>query len=154
MPKKIVETAHLIERVKENPENYPICLNMACGKRERCLHALETTDERMKCVIVTCVNPLTCGGEDGCPEFRDRDARAQYAFGMKKIARMMKSHGVYQAFVRRCLCHFCRTVFYDMHAGHRIIYPHEQLVILGCATALGVQLPADSFDQMVETVAW
>lgn len=150
MPKKVIETSHLIESVKEKPVNYPICIRMDCERRDLCLHALETTRERMMCPIITCVNPLICSKEDDCRQFRHKDAKTMYAFGMRSIVRAMKREELYKAFKSACMRHFCRTVYYDMLAGHRIIYPQEQKVILDCAAGLGIQLPPDSFDQMVE----
>ena len=154
MPKKITETAHLIERVKEKPTNYPICMHMGCQKRDLCLHALETNLERMMRPIITCVNPLTYSDEDVCEQFRDKDAKSMYAFGMKDIARTLKHLDLYKAFKSACMRHFCRTVYYDILAGHRIIYPQEQKVILDCAAKLGVHLSPNSFDQTVETTGW
>lgn len=154
MPKKVIETSHLIERVKGKPANYPICLHMDCPKRDKCLHALETTPEHMVYPIVTCVNPLKCKKEGDCTQFRDKDAKTKYAFGMKNIAWAMKHKDVYKAFKSACMRHFCRTVYYDMLAGHRIIYFHEQKIILDCAARLGVQLSPNSFDRMVEATEW
>ena len=154
MSKRTVEISHLMERVKEKPVNYPVCISMTCGRRESCLHALETTAEGLECPVITCINPLKYRGKDGCSEYRDKDAKWQYAFGMKCIAHMLKRLGVYQDFMEKCMRHFCRTVYYDMHAGNRIIYPHEQQLILGCAAEVGVDLPADSFDRMEDAKAW
>lgn len=154
MPKKIVETSHLMERVKEKPLNYPICMHNECARRDKCLHALETTPERMAHPIITCVNPLNYSDKDDCKEFRDKDAKTMFAFGMKGIASILKQNDQYKKFLSACMDHFCRTVYYDMQAGHRIIYPQEQKVILDCAAKLGVHLPANSFDQMVETMGW
>lgn len=154
MPKRIVDIPCQEARVKEKPADYPICLYMDCSKRERCLHALETTAERLECTIVMCVNPRICSDEAGCREFRDMDARVYFAFGMRGIAEAMKKRGLYKAFMNGCMHHFCRTVYYDMVAGLRSVSPREQQVILTIAAGLGVQLDADSFDRMVETVAW
>ena len=143
-----------MERVKEKPQNYPICMHMGCTRRDKCLHALETTTEGLLRPIITCVNPLTYSDKDDCKEFRDKDAKTTYAFGMKNIAYTMKQHDLYKAFQSACMRHFCRTIFYDMQAGHRIIYPKEQKIILDCAAKLGIQLSASSFDRMVETTGW
>ena len=149
-----METSHLIQRLKEKPLNYPICLHLGCTKRDRCLHALETSPEHLTNPVVTCVNPLTYSDNDDCKQFRDKDAKTTYAFGMKNIAYTLKRKDVYKAFKSACLHCFCRTVYYDMLAGHRIIYPREQQVILDCAARLGIQLPPDSFDQMVKATGW
>lgn len=154
MPKKIVENSHLLERVKEKPRNYPICLYMGCTKRDKCLHALETSQEHLTRPIITCVNPLTYSDKEDCKQFRDKDDKTMYAFGMKNIAYTMKQHDLYKAFKSACMHHFCRTIYYDMMAGQHIIYPVEQKIILDIVAQLGIHLPANSFDQMVEATGW
>lgn len=154
MSKRIIEISRLMERVKEKPVNYPICFSTTCGKRESCLHALETTTEGLECPAIMCINPLKYSGKDGCSEYRDKDAKAYFAVGIRGIAQTLKRQGVYKDFVQRCMRYFCRTVYYDMYAGQRVIAPHEQQLILGCAAELGVDLSVDSFDRIMEAKAW
>lgn len=154
MPKKQIDTHRLIEKLGEKPSNYPICLHLGCEHRDRCLHALESTEARMKSQIITCVNPHEYSDGRVCGAFRDRDAKARFALGMRRITSTMKCYDLYRPFKQACQRHFCRTIYYDMVAGHRIIHPTDQRVILQCAAQLGVYLPPDSFDHMVEATQW
>lgn len=155
MNKNVNNSAHLLERVKEKPENYPICLHLGCEKRSQCLRALETTEEQMRHSIITCVNPLEYkNGGASCPQFRDKEAKCLYALGMRRIVATMKRHGLYKAFMNRCMSLFCHTIYYEVVAGHRVIKPDEQRAILGWTAELGVPLSADSFDLVVECTRW
>ena len=145
----------LIERVLEKPYDYAICLNAeSCPKRERCLHALETTASKCSAQIIRCVNPQLYADGKECAQFRDKDAKCRYAFGFTRQSERMKAMGKYKEFMTACQKWFCRTVYYDMRAGNRTITPDEQRIIIGCAEKVGVHFPANAFDRMVETTDW
>lgn len=140
--------------INQTPPNYPVCLNMECTKRDRCLHALSTGEQHLAASSVICINPLRYSGSQPCSEYRDKDAIARYAFGMKGLANSLKIQHLYRSFMAECRKHYCRTVFYDMYAGKRTITPEDQSVLLSCARSIGATLSDDCFDEVVEGTAW
>ena len=148
------KTNSLIAKVTAKPENYPICLHMECTWRQRCLHALATTEERIQQPYITCVNPREYADGRVCKQLRDKDAKCIYALGMTRIVAVMKVHRLYAAFKERCIERFKHTPYYERVEAQRLILPDEQQAIIRMAADLGVQLPSNAFDQMIETTAW
>lgn len=145
----------LMRNLMEKPLHYPICLNwQTCKNRTRCLHALETTEAKCQAPTIYSVNPQLYDPEQGCTQFRDKDAKHSYAFGFTRMAERIKATGRYQQFSSLCQKHFSRTLFFDMRAGNRAISPAEQQIIIQCAAQAGISFPAKGFDKMVETTKW
>lgn len=144
----------IINRLAAKPADYPICMNTECRNRNTCRHALETTEQKMQEPVIRCINPLVYADGAECPQYRHKDATCHYAFGMRTLAERLKSAGRYRLFMNECLKHFCRTVYYDMYAGVRVISPEEQDCIVECAKTVGADIPPQPFDDYAEFPLW
>lgn len=145
----------LMKRISEKPFDYPICMNwQKCPKRERCLHAQETTAEKCRWQVVHCINPLLYAEGKDCVQFRDKDEKCRYAFGFTRQAERLKARGKYKEFMALCQRYFCRTVFFEMRSGQKALSPGDQQYIIRCAAEVGYAFPEDGFDQMIEVTKW
>lgn len=154
MARIIPTKEEVINRLAAKPANYPICMNTECRNRNTCLHALETTEQKMQAAVITCINPRMYADGTECTQYRPSGSTCHYAFGMRTLAERLKSEGRYRLFMNECLKHFCRTVYYDMYAGMRVISPEEQDCIVECARAVGTDVPSHPFDEYAEVPLW
>lgn len=144
----------IVRRLATKPSNYPICMNTECRNRNTCLHAFETTEQKTQTIVITCINPKMYAEGTECTKYRHSGSTCHYAFGMRTLAERLKSKGKNHLFMNECLKHFCRTVYYDIYAGIRVISPEEQDCIMDCVKAVGTDIPSHPFDEYAEVPLW
>lgn len=142
----------VISKMQLPPENYAYCVQAACPLSHNCLHSTllrESGDKH----YVRVINPVNQYIASECPDFQPSDTMATYALGFSyRVSRMNLDEK--SRFQSRCMHYFCKTVFYDMRSGKRIISPKEQLLIIKAAEEEGILFAPTDFDRTFEAPEW
>lgn len=140
-----------IERFFEKPQHYTYCLKEGCPKAGSCLHKLwfeEVRESRHKFEVYnTAMQEVT--SEEGCSHYIGEGRTRWLAWGFTgQVSRMPAD--VKKRFQAECMHWACKTIYYDMRSGKRMLTPEEQSTICHCAQKAGWHFPATGFDQMEE----
>lgn len=142
----------VISKMQLPPENYAYCVQTSCPLSQNCLHSTllrESGDKH----YVRVINPVNQHIASECPDFQPSDTMATYALGFSyRVSRMNLDEK--SRFQSRCMNYFCKTVFYDMRSGKRIISPKEQLFIIKAAEEEGILFAPTDFDHTFEAPEW
>ena len=137
------------------PLGYAFCLEKNCVQGEKCLRSTKfkefcAQEHRSSFCIV---NPEDCNPQQkNCINFRSAEP-APYAFGFtneyQKMNLIQKD-----AFKHLMIGHFCKTLYYDMKRGDRIITPEEQKTIISLAKKAEYNFPPNGFDRIHLLPGW
>lgn len=151
--KQLTEKARLVQRMQQEPYDYKCCVNEACTCKQECLHYLAY--QKSGGFFLKVLNPrrIACHGTGGCDFFADATRSATYALGFSLfVSRLNKDEK--ERFQRRCMQAFCKSVYYEMRAGKRIIMPWEQDILLEAARREGIEVEGQLFDETFEAPRW
>lgn len=155
--KKIITAARLERSVKEmckKPVQYVYCLKENCSQAQECLHKVFFEKPKESHHVITVFNPYLQQHEDGkCPDFKVMGETKKIAVGFTaQVARM--DDETLKRFQAECMKTLCKSVYYDMRAGKRLLLPEDQLFFRNCAARVGWNFPADGFDKMHTVPSW
>lgn len=138
------------DRYFQKPEHYIYCLKEGCPKANSCLHKLWFENVRKGHqkfeVYNTELQEVT---SEGCRHYICDGRTRWLAWGFTgQVSRMPTV--VKKRFQSECMRWVCKTIYYDMRSGKRMLTPTEQSSIRQCAQKVGWHFPANGFDQMIE----
>lgn len=141
-----------LENMRTKPWKYVYCLKENCPKAETCHHKLFFEGHKDRDTVIEVLNPyLQTDGE--CPHYRTPGCKKTMAVGfMRQVCRM--NADMLKKFQSACMRAFCKTVYYEMRAGNRLLSPGEQSTIRSCAEKVGWNFPENGFDHMYEVPVW
>lgn len=153
--KKKVYKVNLIEKTREVPHRYALCVKSACPVASVCLrHKLYEENVGRSATIVV-VNPKenVLGADGKCCHFADGVHPATYALGFLHFVNGL-SRDQKKRFQGRCLQSIGKTVYYEMRASERVITPEWQAFLLRVAEQEDIPVPRCFFDSTFEAPAW
>lgn len=141
-----------LKNMRTKPTKYVYCLKENCPQADTCLHKLFFAEHKDKDTIIEVLNPyLQKDGE--CQHYRTLGRKQTVAVGfMGQVCRMDTE--TRRKFQSACMKNICKTVYYEMRAGHRLLSPGEQLYIRRCAQEVNWDFPENGFDHMHEVPVW
>lgn len=145
----------LVRKMQQEPHDYAYCVREDCKHRHECLHYLQYERSGDKLFFFRTINPFKTKpyGEEKCNFFADATRQCTYAIGFGRFVSQLNLDEK-QRFQSRCKHSFCKTVYYDMRAGKRILYPWDQDIIREAAEHEHIAFPKDAFDYTFQAPAW
>lgn len=141
-----------LEAMRTKPLKYVYCLKENCPQAETCLHKLFFEGHKDKDRVIEVLNPYL-QSEGNCVHYKTLGCTQMMAVGfMGQVCRMDDT--TRKKFQSVCMKDICKTVYYEMRAGNRLLSPSDQSYIRKCATKVGWNFPANGFDQMYEVPVW
>lgn len=141
-----------ISKMQLIPANYAYCVQTGCPRSHNCLRSTllhESGDKH----YIRIINPTNQHIAPECSDYRPSDTKATYALGFsRRISRMNLDEK--SRFQNRCMLYFCKTVFYEMRSGKRIISPKEQQLIIQAAEEENIIFAPTDFDHTFEAPEW
>lgn len=153
--KKKVYKNELIEKVQKMPHRYALCVKSDCPVASQCLRHMLYKENDGKDATIEVVNPM-CMVQDAvgrCNFFADGVHQATYALGFLRFVSGL-TYRQKVMFQKRCLESMCKTVYYEMRAGQRVITPSWQTFLLRVARQEGIPVPSHFFDCTFKAPAW
>lgn len=154
MSRKALTREELLkQKMQQEPHGYKCCVKEECGCRQECLHYLfyKKNDD----FFLSVINPkkIVAFGTEKCNFFADATRPTTYALGFVGFVNRLNKDEK-DRFQRRCMRSFCKSVFYEMRAGNRVIMPWEQDALREAAEHEGIKVTGQFFDETFEAPAW
>lgn len=141
-----------LENMRTKPSKYVYCLKENCPLADTCLHKLFFEGHKDKDRVIEVLNPYLQKDGD-CMYYNTLGRKKMMAVGfMRQVCRM--DDATLKKFQSACMKIFCKSVYYEMRAGNRLLSPGEQSYIRECATKVGWNFPETGFDRMYEVPVW
>lgn len=143
-----------IKDMQNRPFDYVYCLRENCPQASECLHKKFYEEVKDKRVVISVYNPQYQQHQEGqCPNYKVKGETMQVAVGFThQVAKMDAS--MLKAFQRECMKVYCKSVYYEMRAGNRLLSPSDQQCIRNCAAKVGWIFPENGFDRMRTVPSW
>lgn len=141
-----------LEAMRTKPLKYVYCLKENCTQADTCLHKLFLEGHKDKDRVIEVLNPyLQKDGE--CQYYNTLGRKQIVAVGFMGQVSHMDTE-TRKKFQSECMKGICKTVYYEMRAGNRLLSPTSQSYIRECATKVGWNFPKNGFDRMYEVPVW
>lgn len=150
--KKVLNTEEMIAMTQSKPFGYALCVKEDCPQKGQCLRYQQYQKDNGKSRMINIINPLTIASTP-CKMFSDASKPGKYAIGMYRIVLRLNPDQKAR-FQDRCMRSFCKTVFYEMRGGQRVITPMEMSLIIKAGQAEGITICEEDFDITFEAPAW
>lgn len=154
MGKKVLTREELLrQKMQQEPHGYKCCVKEECECKQTCLHYLFYMKNND--FFIDVVNPkrIAAFGTEKCNFFADATRPSTYALGFARFVNRLNKDEK-DRFQRRCMRLFCKSVYYEMRAGNRVIMPREQNVLREAAEQEGIAVPGQFFDETFEAPGW
>lgn len=152
--RQLTDTELLMSKLQQEPHDYACCVNEDCQSKSQCLRYLQYQAKGRE-FFLRIINPRVAQhiGNTKCNMYADATHPGTYAVGFERFVRRLNPDEKLR-FQCRCMHHFCKTVYYNMRAGKRIIYPWEQDTIRDAARKEGIDFPEHGWDHEFQAPAW
>lgn len=143
-----------VKEMRKKPVQYVYCLKEDCEHAKECLHKLFFEVPKASYQVITVYNPYLQQQEEGeCPHLKVAGETMKMAVGFTaQVGRMNPE--ILKQFQKECMKEYCKSVYYDMRAGKRLLSPGDQEYIRGCAAKVGWDFPENGFDKMYTVPSW
>lgn len=143
----------LIQKIKEEPYHYPLCVKTDCPLKERCLHHTCIRENHANDPFLQVMNNLENDTSKGCSRFADTAKMVHYALGFSRFVRSLNPDEKMR-FQNRCMRNYSKSLYYEMRGSKRIIYPWEQKELRDLARKEKINFPENGFDHIIPAPDW
>ena len=143
-----------LENLNRKPYNYTYCLKDDCPLAATCKHKVFYEQEGKEKYVISVFNPLVHHPEgDTCRHYVGMNETEIMARGFEHFVSCLDDE-TKKKFQRVCMNNFCKSVYYDLRAGNRLIYPAEQSLLMSYASKVGATLTTSGFDRTYIVPKW
>lgn len=143
----------LMKKIQDEPYNYPLCVKQDCPMKEQCLHHTCIKANHAKTPFLNIYNNLDEDISKGCSRFANSTKPVVYALGFERFVRRLNLDEKMR-FQTRCMREYCKSLYYEMRGGKRIIYPWEQKKLRELALKEKLNFPENGFDFLFQANDW
>ena len=150
-----VKVENQLKALNGIPSGYSFCLRKDCLRAGKCLRSVKLDEycKEQERESFNIVNPAYCRTDERpCRYYATLDL-VPYAVGFQNQYSKMNliQKDEFKRYVKGA---FCKTLFYDMKKGDRIITPREQKIIISLAKEADYDFPENGFDHIFMRPAW
>lgn len=136
------------------PCGYTVCQREDCPNAATCLHQIAygplLTSTELP--LLHCLKPHACPDASGEYPYYRSASPVRFAKGFTNFRSQMFPQQ-YSAFKKALLGHYCRSEFYRIRSGERLLAPSAQQLVRQAVKEAGVTVPLD-FDAFVDDIDW